>query len=66
MASASINRRSAARNSRKVVATIVSVSHPTVPEWTWVRIALRSKSTASAPLRMPMRIVTRNTAIATR
>ncbi len=60
------SRWSVARKSRVAAAMMTSVSQPTVPAWTWVRIWLRSNSTASAPLRMPMTMFTTNTAIATR
>ena len=45
---------------------MASDSQPTVPACTWVSSELRSNSTASAPLRIPMTMFTTNTAIATR
>ena len=48
------------------MATMLSVSHPIVPEWTWVRIWLWSNVTTSRAFGIPIPIVTTKIAIATR
>ena len=54
------------RANQAAAATIDRVIQPSVPEWTWVRIWSWLKAMTSAPLRIPIVIVTRKTAIAVR
>jgi len=66
MVRAIARRLSVVEKNHDAVATIESEIQPSVPEWTWVRIQLRAKSTVSVPLRMPIPTVRTKIAIATR
>jgi hypothetical protein len=53
------------RANQALAATSDRVIQPSVPEWTWVSSWSWLNSTMSSPLRSPIPIVTRKTAIAT-
>ena len=66
IAIAQARRASMPRLNQALTATSERVIQPSVPEWTWVSSWSWLNSTRSRPLRIPIPIVTRNTAIATK